>query len=1098
MLNGMTSTANLGQWNYYIFSDNSGMWSALNGLAAWFNGSSGIISSAALLGAMILLATALLSATTHNIKINASTIAIWFFFSISLGLKGTAVVTNVYTSQVTVIANVPALVLVPASTFSTVAWNVFQGMETAFQSTSGSYMSVQQNGFVGPLEILLALRSPSAPMDQYLKKTLVETLTYCETDAPGSTATNMLTDIDALNWLANNQAGQGGIVNRYTAQIPAGEYFTCGSNFVYLNAETESYAGSAAMAEMLNRATKVVNPQSSSGSWNSGSMNNAFNALLGSSSSVSQQSYQFAKNALIASTVKYTQECLASTLALKNPSVCEASASYNANALEMWKTNATMEAGGFLKTMFDSIGFLQVIFFGLFPVVALYALVVVQNTGKVFFGYIFFGIWIQSWMLVIAPIQAYIQNQVIDAIGKIVATSHGLTIANSSAIYNMLSTKLALAADTMASSQMLSLALLSGSLFSLNSIAQKWSGRDFADPTDAQPTLRKHAPLQNVKILEETEMLTGTGLNGNGILSIGGGPGRVGGTETYTFNNAINQQSGWSGTDGQSSTYSKQVGSSIKSSTGYEFSAQEESNLGQTNEDAREFTAGISAGVAKGIIQMFSKGRKLTELQASTAQKQIMAEEAKVAKKMAEHDATWLGRMNSEDLNVKTQAWQEFTGNVIDGLTLTAAGAEIAGGFFSGGATLAAVGGTVAMGAMVKEAVKHQVPNVINKVSQAAQAASIALDKGAGYIAAIGGDVKANAKASVKEAIKASDTYKTAKGSTSSGTWSANDEEGVNSALNSAKQNGGSQSASSGEANAFQMTMDKAALIKMAALGKGDINGEQWAKGVHAGLLQMMQSGKYTPDQIKRAKAGADMFLSGEHIQSMGGRSPSQIADTTSEMVMQKILGGSINLVDNLAPVNKSSEIFGPGSAGQITIPGKPAVEGHWVGPKGNAPKPGELPNHWIGNNPEAAAAGWRWIKGTPGTSPQTINRSELLLAAGNKQYDLARTGEAAIQMGNQAIAATLANAKTAAKALHERYQNEPGYQEMEEQAFINKGLVAVGFAVAIATQAAAGYTAGIAQATDTHADAEAAAKKKADEAAAKWKARQTGFKARK
>ena len=55
------SNANIGNWDYYIFSDNVGIWRALNGLAAWFNSSGPLLQGAAWLGALIILAMAIMA-----------------------------------------------------------------------------------------------------------------------------------------------------------------------------------------------------------------------------------------------------------------------------------------------------------------------------------------------------------------------------------------------------------------------------------------------------------------------------------------------------------------------------------------------------------------------------------------------------------------------------------------------------------------------------------------------------------------------------------------------------------------------------------------------------------------------------------------------------------------------------------------------------------------------------------------------------------------------------------------------------------------------------------------------------------------------------
>ena len=101
-------TTNLGSWDYYIFSDNNGLWRSLNGLAAWFSGSGGMLQNAAWLGALLVLAIGIFGAAIKKPSMSSSSIGVWFFFMSSLGMTGQANIYNIYTNQVTVVQNVPA------------------------------------------------------------------------------------------------------------------------------------------------------------------------------------------------------------------------------------------------------------------------------------------------------------------------------------------------------------------------------------------------------------------------------------------------------------------------------------------------------------------------------------------------------------------------------------------------------------------------------------------------------------------------------------------------------------------------------------------------------------------------------------------------------------------------------------------------------------------------------------------------------------------------------------------------------------------------------------------------------------------------------
>ena len=86
----LISSLNLGSWQYYVFTDNTAIWRATNGLAAWFNASGTLIQGAAWLGSLILLATILFGAAVRKQVMSTGAIGAWFFFMTTMGLTGQA------------------------------------------------------------------------------------------------------------------------------------------------------------------------------------------------------------------------------------------------------------------------------------------------------------------------------------------------------------------------------------------------------------------------------------------------------------------------------------------------------------------------------------------------------------------------------------------------------------------------------------------------------------------------------------------------------------------------------------------------------------------------------------------------------------------------------------------------------------------------------------------------------------------------------------------------------------------------------------------------------------------------------------------------
>ena len=1065
----------------------------MNGLAAWFNGSNDFLNNAALLGSLILLSVALFSAATHKIKVEASTIGIWFFFAAMIGMKGTATVTNVYTQQVTQIANVPALVLLPASTFSTAAWKVFTTMETSFQSTSGSYMSVQANGFAGPLEILLALRSPAvSPIDTNLRKTLEAAIKDCTINPNGQTtaSTPFENSMDMLLWL-QTFGRQTGLTTQYTASAPDGIAMTCGDTFTYLNTTFDSYVASPAIAALINRSVSTAKPTTTLGrngagqgipvanSWDATSLTGAWDMLIGSALSSQQSAYQFSKNALIASTVTYSLECLGNSNNIVSPANCTTASLINAEAIEGWKSTASAAGSGFLKTMFTSLGFLQILFFSLFPVVAVYALVVAQNTAKVFGGYIFFGIWTQSWMLVIAPVQAYIQNNVIDAMQKTMATDGGLTLANANAVYTVLSTKLALAADTMASSQMLSLALLSGSLFSLNAIAQKWSGRENIDAADIQPGLMKNSDMSTASA-QTQKVLLGTGSGNAGVVLSGGNYlDDFSGATSFVKNTGTSSSLTNSKTNTQG--HSTDIGTSVSQSTGINFTSAEQSNMQKAYETSIAGTAGISGSIAGAMMKNIGAGKNLSAAEEAAGGAVIQKAQSQAAKELAAKDSSFLSKLSSDDAAVKSQAWGQVASHAVDILTTGAMAAELIAAVPSLGGTAALEPATLAAGMAGRTAAKAAVESYIkknagNKAAGVAQGTAIAADKGAGFLNAIAGNTSSNAQAAVRASAANSDSWNAQKGRSSDARWSSDMSEKVSIGVQAAQQKAYGESASKGQTTTTQLALTTDSLVRIASEGDGTSSAQEIREGVARGLTQA-KIGKSAED-IEKAEYAVNQNLSRRNIVGTAGASAGEIKQFMHDAIMQKILDGKVTMSPSFSKGEgpaAGAHLLGDTHSGQFT-PGKAATQGHWgpvqAAPSGSgsggsgAGQGSSIAPWWKPGDPasenDAKSKGMRWVPGTPAvaaTEKPYVEPSQSFQNIGPGVGGLNKSGAQVLGEGNAKIDKELATAPTANEALRENQKE--GVAQVEGRERFQAGVTAVAAAINIGANAVAGAQAG-------------------------------------
>ncbi len=1015
------SNANIGNWDYYIFSDNVGIWRALNGLAAWFNSSGPLLQGAAWLGALIILAMAIFGAAVKKSTVSGGVLGTWFFFMSMMGITGQANVYNVYTNQVTVVQNIPALALVPASVFSKAAYKVFLSMDTAFQGVNGSYMSVSQFGFVGPLDLLLSLRSPRlATIKPALSQTLSQVVHDCAID-PNATgaAPPLKDDLDMLNWLTmygrssgltriftdSDPSGNGTIVAcKNGPGDPAtnidGNLYTGGLD--YIDRQFEAMAsGNSDLLKLTNAETTVRNPQDPKGLWNSSSMTNAYDMLIGSAIGMTQNAVQFSKNALVASTVTYTMDCMSQSGAMTSPESCASGSLALADSMEKWKTSAAMSGSGFLKTMFTSMGVLQALFFALFPIIAIYGLVFPLKTAKVFGGYIFFGIWCQSWMLTVAPVQSYIQTSITDQMSKMMAGSNGMTLANSMSVYQALSTKLAIAGDIMASSQMLSLALLSGSMVALSGLAQKWSGEKHMDTSKLQHDVSKSAPMVDHKPVNSVSSMADS--NGN-MTSLNN---KVG-AGSYSLQSNYIKNSG--------ETHSKDESYSHDKSRAKEtaFQTQLMSKFGMSREQAASVTKTMTAmdqiqgqvgtGIAKALGGALGKlatglkgGAPLTSGETAQMNQAVGKAQEKAITQLATKDAGFIDKLMG---NAGREAQADAVGSVVDvaGGLLTAG--MVAGEVLTGVGAAAAPATAIAMTAATQAAkvgLKSKIKSMAVETGKdvATNAAVRAVTGRPGGVEAfakgIAGDTKAMFSATVQDAMKL-DSSNTAKKSVGKDkTFSASDADKLAESWKEQTTESHSRSDGGSQTRTASVSLDKEQIMRAGLNGLGGVTGETLRQRASANSVMLRSVS--SPEKVAAAMKEVDAATMGRTAQDFGGGSRGQaLADYERNVLFEHFLTGQVNG----SMMNTEGGALLGGTVATVSKPAVATSQGHWQKiPRGQPGAVttdqstalrdwGKIDGNVPANQADGAKAGMRWVPGTaaqPATTELAPKPNELPVA---------------------------------------------------------------------------------------------------------------------
>ena len=918
------STNNIGQWDYYIFSDNVAIWRALNGLAAWFNGSGQLLQNAAWLGALVVLAIALYGAAVGKSAVSGGTLGAWFFFMSCMGLTGQANVYNIYTNTVTVVNNVPALALVPASAFSKAGYKVFTSMETAFSGVTGSYMAVTQHGFMGPLEILLSLRSPKfGTIRPGLSQSLTEVVHHCAVNPAIGATPPISQSTDALNWL-KMYGLKTGLTRVFPENDPTGQGVikTCEDAIKFVDDEYGIVAaGNSDLMTLINGDTNRRNPQDPNGLWQAANLSGSYNMLIASAVGMTQNAIQFTKNALTASTITYTMDCLSQSGAMTTPDTCQSGALALANSMEKWKTDAAMAGSGFLKTMFTSMGVLQALFFSLFPIIAIYGLVVPTKTAKIFGGFIFFGIWCQSWLLAVAPIQSYIQTSIVEEMGKIMAGAGGMTIANSMAVYQALSTKLAVAGDIMASAQMLSLALLSGSMIALSGLAKKWSAEKQMDSSKLQMDVAKSSAMTENRPLNTVSTIVGA--NGQATSAVSKvGDGNYNLQSVLTTGTAQSRASESSLTHDQTRTNTTQLQKTLTDQYGVTKEQYATVSNAKTALNTVQGTVGTQMFGALGTAlgRILPKGHKMTQAQQDAAVSRVQSQ---AIQNLAAKDPSFLGKLMGEGgKEAQINAAADVVEYGMMGLTAVAVGAETMTGVGGLAAPATAAGGAILGTAARKATIATLRKNLTDTAKDVTKDAAVMAGSRAlresvkpggrgtveGIANALSGGLNATYNAAISSAHK-SDTGGTAKKTkTRTQTFSGSEVEKLDELWKRADAEKASTSNSRGQSQSLSIPLDKEGVMALAVNGVDDGQG-----GIISGaeMMQITRENaallRSTGDANRIAAANREVAMATRGFNETtfnGGTRGAELLQFQRDLVFQHAMRGQITSSNLNAPQN--------------------------------------------------------------------------------------------------------------------------------------------------------------------------------------------------
>jgi hypothetical protein len=494
----------------YVYGDVNMFYMVLNAVAMVFNSSMFNTSSGAgafLIGGLV----SVIVVTSRSIFHSSSDfkpaylMTLFLFFFAGVNVKTTVQIEDVFTGTVSSVANIPMFVAAPAGIISAAANGITTAIETAFTtpapSSSFTALSLGAEGFVNPLRLLISLRCdefacPAADFP-YQARSLQSFLLHCAMPSSGFSQSGLETATDVVSYLTGLTVS--GISVYYSATYPNGVGMDCVTEASTLNTDIGNlFAGANAKIlnidvyqKMLKTAPGQNNP-SQTPTWTTGDIQSSFTAIVNGSASqmMAQSSQAYMSNMMFMDSLENTFKCSSSAGTLNSFNICVDSV-MERDALEKMKVDDSAAGSIFARTMFPAMNLLLMLFYGFSPLVALVAMMMSGGGQgfKVVFQYFLFGAWVQSWTPVAAIINYYMQLQASQAAMAAGLTSAGLSIRNAHMFYDALGMKIALGANMLAATPILTYALISGSVMSMTSAIGAIAGKDKVDESQGAPTL---------------------------------------------------------------------------------------------------------------------------------------------------------------------------------------------------------------------------------------------------------------------------------------------------------------------------------------------------------------------------------------------------------------------------------------------------------------------------------------------------------------------------------------------------------------------------------------------------------------------------------
>lgn len=562
----------MSDWTIYTLGDLPMFNQVLNAVAMVFKPGTGIFAGTGVFGfggaivvglmfalIMVLANTMIAQASGGGSKFNLASLLMIAIILYAFLIPSRVVLEDIHTGRNSVVANIPIGISVPASLISTLTRRVSEKFETAFSTVDGNYITMGQQGFVNPIQLLASLRGAVLAADQQFVQSFLFAYRDCAIWHVNEQA--LKKEPDPFSYVISKMNTGNGLTMYFSNAYPNGTPVSCARAAIELSKDlnttlTDNATGAAItnLARQGSVGLPMGAPASGSpvaaftlqggGDGTSDTRNGSGLARLFGRSPVLADMNTAA--ALIQPTIaatpgnpnpdsffqtsagralytapllKVAQKCANTGVDAKTYEDC-ASVMVN-DATRMYTAQLAGESSVFTKMVIPSMNMLMAMFFAFAPIVVLVVAVSGPSGIGILAKYLLFGVWTQSWLPMASIINYLIQISVANDVSSILNGTNVITVANSTGIYDALDRKLTVAFSMLSSVPFISMAVLSGSFYSMTKVADKMTGGGQGGSMDTK--MAERASFANAP--EHSNLA-------NSSFSIGHGAGRAGAQES--------------------------------------------------------------------------------------------------------------------------------------------------------------------------------------------------------------------------------------------------------------------------------------------------------------------------------------------------------------------------------------------------------------------------------------------------------------------------------------------------------------------------------------------------------------------------------------